>query len=121
MLGQRVIIPASCTRIVLDSSHSAHQGSAKMLERAKHSVYWPGLVDDLERTRTGCSICDRNAPSQEQMPPLPLASPDFPFQMIAMKYFENKGKSWLVIADRLILCLVEFTLFSLRSFKLGFD
>ena len=34
------------------------------------------------------------------MPPLTLASPDFPFQMIAMDYFKNKGKSWLVIADR---------------------
>ena len=34
------------------------------------------------------------------MPPLPLASPDFPFQMIAMDYFENKDKSWLVIANR---------------------
>ena len=100
MLGRRVIVPASCRKRVLDCLHSAHQGSAKMLERAKNSVYWPGLVDDLERTRRGCSICDRNAPSQAQMPPLPLASPEFPFQMLAMDYFENKGKSWLVIADR---------------------
>ena len=95
-----MIIPASCRKRVLDCLHSAHQGHAKMLESAKHSVYWPGLVDDLESTRKRCSICDRNAPSQAQMPPLPLASPDFPFQMIAMDYFENKGKSWLVIADR---------------------
>ena len=100
MLGRRVIVPASCRKRVLDSLHSAHQGPAKMLERAKHSVYWPGLVDDLERMRKSCSICDRNAPSQAKMPPLPLASPDFPFQLIAMDYFENKGKSWLVIADR---------------------
>ena len=71
-----------------------------MIDRAKHAVYWPGLIDDIERTRKSCSICDRNAPSQTQMPPLTLASPDFPFQMIAMDYFENKGKSWLVIADR---------------------
>ena len=100
MLGRRVIIPSSCRRRVLDCLHSAHQGPAKMLERAKHSVYWPGLIDNLEKTRKRCSICDRNAPSQAQMLPLPLASPDFPFQLIAMDYFENKGKSWLVIADR---------------------
>ena len=100
MLGRRVIIPASCRKRVLDCLHSAHQGPARMIDRAKHAVYWPGLIDDIERTRKSCSICDRNAPSQTQMPPLPLASPDFPFQMIAMDYFENKGKSWLVIADR---------------------
>ena len=100
MLGRRVIVPSSCRRRVLDSLHSAHQGSAKMLERAKHSVYWPGIVDDLEQTRKRCSICDRNAPSQAMMPPLPLETPEFPFQMIAMDYFEVKGKSWLAIADR---------------------
>ena len=100
MLGRRVIVPSSCRRRVLDSLHSAHQGSAKMLERAKHLVYWPGIVDDLEQTRKRCSICDRNAPSQAMMPPLPLESPEFPFQMIAMDYFEVKGKSWLAIADR---------------------
>ena len=100
MLGRRVIIPSSCRKRVLDSLHSAHQGQARMINRAKHAVYWPGIVDDIERTRKSCSICDRNAPSQTQMPPLPLASPDFPFQMIAMDYLENKGKSWLVIADR---------------------
>ena len=100
MLGRRVIIPASCRKRVLESLHAAHQGSAKMLERAKHSVYWPGIVDDLEQTRKRCSICDRNAPSQAQMPPLPLELPEFPFQMIALDYFEVKGKSWLAVADR---------------------
>ena len=100
MLGRRVIVPASCRKRVLESLHSAHQGPAKMLERAKHSVYWPGIVDDLEQTRKSCSICDRNAPSQSLMPPLPLESPEFPFQMIAMDYFDVKGKSWLAIADR---------------------
>ena len=34
------------------------------------------------------------------MPPLPLASPEFPMQMIVADYFDVKGKSWLVLADR---------------------
>ena len=60
MLGRRVIVPASCRQRVLGSLHSAHQGSAKMLERAKSSVYWPGIVDDIEQTRKRCCICDRS-------------------------------------------------------------
>ena len=70
------------------------------IERAKNSVYWPGMVEDLEQIRKRCSSCDRNAPSQAQMPPLPLESPEYPFQMIAMDCFQIKGKLWLVIADR---------------------
>ena len=54
----------------------------------------------MRQTRKRCTICDRNAPSQAQMPPLPLESPEFPFQMIALDYFKVKGKSWLAVADR---------------------
>ena len=100
MLGRRVVIPASCRQRVLECLHSAHQGPAKMIERAKNSVYWPGMIEDLEQIRKRCTSCDRNAPSQAQMPPLPLESPEYPFQLIAMDYFQIKGKSWLVIADR---------------------
>ena len=34
------------------------------------------------------------------MPPLPLASPDFPFQMVVGDYFTVKSKTWLVVADQ---------------------
>ena len=85
---------------VLDSLHSAHQCSMKMQDRAKHSDFWPGITGDIERTSRNCSFCERNAPSQPAMPPLPLASPQYPFQMIVAHYFDVKGKSWLVIADR---------------------
>ena len=71
-----------------------------MIERAKHSVFWPGIMSDIEDTRKSCSHCDRNAPSQSMMPPVIPASPEYPFQMIAIDYFDCKGKSWLVIADR---------------------
>ena len=75
MHGRRAIIPASLRQSVLDSLHSAHQCSVKMQDRAKHAVFWPGITGDIERTRKNCSFCERNAPSQPAMPPLPLASP----------------------------------------------
>ena len=100
MYGRRIIVPRSLRREVLDSLHSAHQCPSKMIERAKQSVYWPGIMTDIEETRKSCSHCDRNAPSQSMMPPVMPASPDYPFQMIAIDYFDCKGKSWLVIADR---------------------
>ena len=34
------------------------------------------------------------------MPPMPLASPEYPHQMIVGDYFDVKGKTWLVLADR---------------------
>ena len=100
MFGRRAIVPAALRRKVLDSLHSAHQCPVKMIERAKHTVFWPGIVGDIENTRKNCSFCDRNAPSQPMMPPLPIASPNYPFEQVVADYFDIKGKAWLVIADR---------------------
>ena len=34
------------------------------------------------------------------MPPAPLTSPEYPFHMLMADYFDIKGKTWLVAADR---------------------
>ena len=100
MYGRRLIIPSNLRQSILECLHSAHQCPVKMNDRAKHSVYWPGITSDIENMRKACVYCNRNAPTQPMMPPLPLASPDFPFQYIVADYFDVKSKTWLVIADR---------------------
>ena len=71
-----------------------------MQDRAKQSVYWPGISSDIEMIRANRTYYSRNAPSLPPMPPLPLASPEYPMQMLVGNYFEAKGKTWLVLADR---------------------
>ena len=101
MYGRRVIIPRELRAEVLGCLHSAHQGECRMNERAMASVYWPGITNDIEKTRQSCVSCDRHSPTQASLPPASeLASPEFPFQMIAADYCDVKGKTWLVVADR---------------------
>ena len=100
MYGRRAIIPKSLRQQILECLHSAHQCPVRMQDRAKQSVYWPGISSDIEMIRASCSYCTRNAPSLPPMPPLPLASPEYPMQMLVGDYFEAKGKTWLVLADR---------------------
>ena len=71
MYGRRVIIPKCLRQDVLQCLHSAHQCPVRMNDRAKHSVYWPGITSDIENVRNSCSYCNRNAPSQAMMPPMP--------------------------------------------------
>ena len=100
MYGRRVIVPRALRQEVKRILHSAHQCPVKMMDRARDSVFWAGITADLERLRDSCSYCNKNAPSQAMMPPQPLASPDYPFQMIVGDYCNIKGKSWLVLCDR---------------------
>ena len=38
--------------------------------------------------------------NHSKMPPAPLTSPEYPFHMLMADYFDIKGKTWLVTADR---------------------
>ena len=100
MYGNRLIIPPSLRNEVLGHIHSAHQSVGKMYDRAMQTVYWPGLYSDIEGVRSACEQCNKTAPSQPAIPPFPLASPEYPHQMVVGDYCSIKGKTWLILADR---------------------
>ena len=47
LTGSRLIIPSSMRPEILQCLHSGHQGITKCRERAKQSVWWPGLGKKL--------------------------------------------------------------------------
>ena len=69
MYDRRVFIPDAPRQEVLQRLHTAHQG------RAQHTVFSPGIYNDLEVMRANCKECNVKAPSQEAIPPKPMASP----------------------------------------------
>lgn len=99
-LDQRMVIPKSLRPSVLGALHSAHQGISGMTSRAQGSVFWPGMSDDISRTRNHCSICNQIAPSQAYTPPVESDQPTYPFQAIAADYFSLRGVKFLVVVDR---------------------
>ena len=98
MRGDRVIIPANLRPEVLDQLHTGHQGISKCRERAKLSVWWPGLSRQLEELVNNCLVC-RKFTNQRSEPLMPSALPDLPWQKVGTDLFELKGKPHLLIVD----------------------
>ena len=46
--GRRIIIPSSLRKEILQRLHMGHQGISKCRDRAKQSVWWPGLSSQLQ-------------------------------------------------------------------------
>ena len=99
--NDRAVIPPSLRPVVLETLHSAHQGVTPMGARARTIVFWPGMTEDLERTRRNCRDCIVNAPSQPSLPATPSTPPSTPFEKIFADYFDCVGQHYLVVGDRL--------------------
>ena len=101
MFCDRVVIPAALRPTVLDTLHSAHQGVASMQLRAQAIAFWPGITNDIIRTRERCDECNKNSPSQASLPSEPASCPNLPFQHMFADFFEFGGRKYLVVGDRL--------------------
>ena len=97
----RLVIPEELRHQVADHLHAGHQGLDSMIQRARQTVYWPGMEGDIEQRRAQCTSCDEHAPS---LPPetLVLTPPaEYPFQQVVADMFQVEGNIYLAYADRL--------------------
>ncbi len=100
MYKDRIIIPPSLRDEVLQTLHSAHQGTSSMLARAEASIFWPGIIPAIIAKRSQCTHCNRMASSQPQAPQTLPTRPDYPFQHICADFFHYKWVCYLVIVER---------------------
>ena len=65
------------------------------------AVYWPGMLQDIEKTVANCAIClhHRNAQAKEPLKPHPI--PDLPWQKVGADIFTLGGKDYLLVVDYL--------------------
>ena len=57
--GNRVVVPISLRREVMESVHDGHFGEVKSVLWARSSVYWPGCDDEI-RNIASCSTCQES-------------------------------------------------------------
>ena len=97
----RIIVPQKQRESVLKTFHAAHQGEKGILRRARQTVYWPGLDNDVRRICAGCKQCIENAPSNTKEELIISPVPEYPFQDVVSDLFSSDGHHYLIYADRL--------------------
>ena len=95
--GSRLVIPASLAD-VLDKLHSGHQGIAKCRQRARDSVWWPGIGRQLEGSVRYYQVCTMHR-FQPAEPLIPSTLPEYPWERIATDLFKWKKSSYLLLVD----------------------
>ena len=83
---------------VLDEIHEGHQGIVKCRERAKTSVWWPGLSREVQDMVENCKVCAKHR-QQRAEPLMPTLFPERPWQMIGTDLFELDKLNYLIVVD----------------------
>ncbi|KAK3085333.1 hypothetical protein FSP39_001659 [Pinctada imbricata] len=95
----RLIIPEAMREDVLKAIHTGHLGLNKCRERAKLSVWWPGLSQDIENLVRNCEFCNINKGKQRSEPLKTTTLPSRPWVRIGADLCDFDGKNYLVVMD----------------------
>lgn len=98
MKGNRVIVPQVMRADTLQRMHDAHQGLTSTLQRARKTVYWPNMQDDITNLIQACDECQIHG-RKKPRPPERQVSAVRPMEIIGMDILEHRGRSALVTVD----------------------
>ena len=98
MKGSRVVIPASMRPGTLTRLHDAHQGLTSTLHRARRTVYWPKLQDDISEMVQKCDECQRHG-NKKPRPPERQISATRPLELLGVDVVQFQCQRALVTVD----------------------
>ncbi|UYV63325.1 K02A2.6-like, partial [Cordylochernes scorpioides] len=97
--GSRVFIPLRWKAKILKLIHEGHQGTNSCLRRARDSIYWHGMSQDIINTVENCRTCQANQRNKAKEPMIIKEIPSLPWEIVAADIFSIKGKNYLLITD----------------------
>ena len=86
--GVRLIMPQSEQASILKVLHLGHYAVNKMNLRARETVYWPGISEDIKVTYHRCDICAKFAST---------------LQKETLQYMETPQARWQQLGSRSVL------------------
>ena len=96
--GARLLIPSTLRRKVLEQIHDGHLGIEKCMLKARDSVFWPGISNDIRETVEKCGI--GQASSRAAKPVGNVSDvPPHAWHTLATDLFYWNKMDYLVIGD----------------------
>ena len=97
--GCRLLIPTAMRRQILLHLHESHQGSVRTKQRARLTVYWPGIDNDIDNIVLSCKKCQDMLPANTKEPLISKPKPTRPFQEVAADFCCYGGQNYLILVD----------------------
>ena len=100
LFGERVVIPTSLQKRVIEQLHSGHPGVARMKAVARRYAYWPNIDKDIEEFVKMCFKCATAAKSPAKADLCPWPAAERPWSRVHVDFAgPSNGQYFLIIVD----------------------
>jgi transposase InsO family protein len=97
--GEQIVIPRGLRELVKHKLHTAHLGYDSMLRRARDTVFWPGMKNEIKQIANACDVCQEMKPNVRKETLVQHDEPQKPWSKVGVDIFEIAGRSYLVCVD----------------------
>lgn len=97
--NNRLVIPQQMRREFLKRIHYNHLGMDKCKNRARESIFWPGLSNDIENTVSNCETCLKYTRANIRQPMLVRDIPNRPWSVLGSDTFYFRGNNYVIVVD----------------------
>ena len=97
--NDRIIVPSSMRKEMLQRIHQGHMGIEKSKRQARDVLYWPGMNSQISDMISSCTICLQHQRQNTKEPMTPSRRPSKPWEIVATDLFAWDKSEYLIIAD----------------------
>ena len=97
--GERVLIPKSLRKEIKDKLHAAHMATDSMIRRARRTVFWPGMADEIKQIAENCEICQETKRSNQKETLRQHEKGSKCWEKVGTDLFQIKGRDYLILVD----------------------
>ncbi|KAL3836806.1 hypothetical protein ACJMK2_022219 [Sinanodonta woodiana] len=97
--GEAVLIPKAWRGQIKERLHSAHLGFDSMVRRARGTVFWLGVNQEIRQLADNCEHCMERKPKLQKEPLRQHDDGNYPWEKIGLDLFEIQGRNYLLAID----------------------
>ncbi|CAM1306551.1 Uncharacterised protein r2_g1638 [Pycnogonum litorale] len=79
--------------------HAGHQGLEATLRRARTTIFWPGITNDIRQHVELCVACAKDSPDNQKTSLRLHYVPTRPWLKVGVDLMLHKGTNYIVIVD----------------------
>ena len=77
-----MVIPSSLRRDMKQKLHASHLGVELCLRRARETIFWPGMSNEIKEMVATCETCRKYERSNQKEPLMPHEIPSPPWEQV---------------------------------------